>query len=237
MRSRFGCKEVNDAIVRLVDYSQCCNLALNSSKTDLMLFSTSQMARAHDLGDRTFSIKCGDKLLHRIRCKNLLGVRLNEHLSWSSHIDSLLTSCYGILAVLKKLKNLAPFHVGKTLVESLILSKIGYASPVFYPLPVYQQKRLQRLQNACAGFVRKFARQEDLATLNWLSISKRMDFNILKLTYKALHDDPFPEYLRLSLHCVNAYRLRSSSAPVLSIPKESGTLFKTQLQLLLTNFR
>ena len=25
------------------------------------------------------------------------------------------------------------------------------------------------------------------------------------------------------LHCVNAYRLRSSSAPVLSIPKESGT--------------
>ena len=217
-------QEVNDGIARLVDYSQCSNLALNSSKTDWMLFSTSQMARAHDLGDRTFSIKCGDKLLDRIRCKNLLGVRSNEHLSWSSHIDSLLTSCYGILAVLKKLKNLAPFHVKKTLVESLVLSKIDYASPVFYPLPVYQQKRLQRLQNACAGFVlRKFARQEDLATLNWLSISERMDFSILKLTYKALHDDPFPEYLRLSLHCVNAYRLRSSSAPVLSIPKESGT--------------
>ena len=33
-------KEVNDAIVRLVDYSQCYNLALNSSKTDWMLFST-----------------------------------------------------------------------------------------------------------------------------------------------------------------------------------------------------
>ena len=111
----------------------------------------------------------------------ILGVCLNEHLSWSSRIDSLLTSCYGILAVLKKLKNLAPFHVRKTLVESLVLSKIDYASPVFYPLPVYQQKRLQRLQNACAGFVlRKFARQEDLATFNWLSISKRMDFNIPK---------------------------------------------------------
>jgi hypothetical protein len=27
-------KEVNDAIVLLVDYSQCSNLALNSSKTD-----------------------------------------------------------------------------------------------------------------------------------------------------------------------------------------------------------
>ena len=28
--------------------------------------------------------------------------------------------------------------------------------------------------------------------------------------------------LRLSLHCVNAYSLRSSSAPVLDIPNESG---------------
>jgi hypothetical protein len=113
--------------------------------------------------------------------KNLLGIYLNEHLSWSSHIDYLLTSCHGILAVLKKLKNLTPFHVRKTLVESLVLSKIDYASLIFHPLPIYQQKRLQRLQNACAGFVlRRFARQGDLATLNWLSISKRMDFNILK---------------------------------------------------------
>jgi hypothetical protein len=119
-------KEVNDAIVRLVDYSQCSNLALNSSKTDWMLVSTHQMARAHDLGDRTFSNKCGDKFLERIKCKNLLGIYLNEHLSWSSHIDYLLTSCYGILAVLKKLKNLTPFHVRKTLVESLVLSKIDY---------------------------------------------------------------------------------------------------------------
>ena len=181
------------------------------------------MARAHDLGDRTFSIKCGDKLLDRIRCKNLLGVHLNEHLSWSSHIDSANFVLRNFSSI-EELKNLARFHVRKTIVESLVLSKIDYASPVFYPLPVYQQKWLQRLQNACAGFVlRKFARQEDLATWNWLSISKRMDFNILKLTYKALHDDPFPEYLRLSQHCVNAYRLRSSSAPVLSIPTESGT--------------
>ncbi len=75
------------------------------------------MACAHDLGDHTFSIKC----------KNLLGIYLNEHISWSSHIDYLLTSCCGILAVLKKLKNLMPFHVRKTLVESLVLSKIDYA--------------------------------------------------------------------------------------------------------------
>ena len=110
----------------------------------------------------------------------------------------------------------------KHLLKVSVFSKIDYASPIFHPLPLYEQKWLQHLQNACVGFVlRRFAR-EDLATLNWLSISKRMDLNILKLLYKTLHDN-FPEYLSLSLHCVNAYSLRSSSAPVLNIPKESGT--------------
>lgn len=60
-------REVSDTIIRLLDYSQCSNLALNSSKTDWTLFSTPQITRAHDLGERTFSIKCGDKLLERIK--------------------------------------------------------------------------------------------------------------------------------------------------------------------------
>ena len=52
---------------------------------------------------------------------------------------------WNTIAVLKKLKNLTPFRVRKTLAESRVLSKIDYASPVFHPLPIYQQKRLQRL--------------------------------------------------------------------------------------------
>ena len=76
---------------------------------------------------------------------------MQEHLAWNIHISELVTSCYGALAVLKKLRNLAQFRVKKQLVESLILSNLDYASTVFYPLPLCQQKRLQRVQNACAG--------------------------------------------------------------------------------------
>ena len=47
--------------------------------------------------------------------------------------------------------------------------------------------------------------------------------NILKLTHKSLYDDTFPEYLKLNLYKVSAYSLRSSIAPVLSSPRESGT--------------
>ena len=59
--------------------------------------------------------------MERVTSTKLLGVHMQEHLTWNIHINELVTSCYGALAVLKKLRNLAPFPVKKQLVESLIL--------------------------------------------------------------------------------------------------------------------
>ena len=82
-------------------------------------------------------------------------------------MDSLLSTSYGTLSVLRKLKNLAPKH----LAESLVLSHLNYACTVFHPLLVYEEKRLQRLQNACAGFVtRKFGDLEDVFKFKWLPV-------------------------------------------------------------------
>ena len=102
------------------------------------------MARMHSLQTASVDISCNGESLERVTCTKLLGVHMHEHLTWNNHIIELVTSSYGALAVLKKLRNLAPFRVKKQMVESLILSKLDYASTVFYPLPLCQQKRLQR---------------------------------------------------------------------------------------------
>ena len=89
----------------------------------------------------------------------------------------------------------------KHLAESLVLSKVNYACSVFHPLPEFQMKRLQRLQNACAGFVtRRFAGVEDVVKLNWFPVNKNVELNTLKLAHKSLYDETFPEYLKLNLH-------------------------------------
>ena len=81
-----------------------------------------------------------------------------------------------------------------------------YACSVVQPLPAFQVKRLQRLQNACAGFVtRRFAGVEDVAKCNWLPVNKNVELNILKLAHKSLYDETFSEYLKLNLHKVSAY--------------------------------
>ena len=99
---------------------------------------------------------------------------------------------------------------------------------LFDPPPAYQLRRLQRVQNACAGFVlRKYGNESDLVTLNWLDIAKRRKLSVLKLTFKSLNDTSFPEYLRLSTHIVSAYNLRSSVAPLLCILRTPPQLFST----------
>ena len=190
---------LHGVLSRLGDYSESSNLALNCSKTKWMLISTPQMARVHNLDVCSVPVACREISLERITCTKLLSVQLDQNLKWNDHVKSLLTSCYGTLSILRKLKNLAPFYVRKNLAESLVIGKLDYASTVFYPLPQYQVDRLQRLQNACAGFVlRKYAGPEDLAYLNWLPISERRDFNILKLTCYGSHCNLLLRDLR---HC------------------------------------
>ena len=55
--------------------------------------------------------------------------------------------------ILNKVKNFADYRLRKHLVESLILSKLDYCDTVFYPLPDFLVKRLQRVQFAAASFV------------------------------------------------------------------------------------
>ena len=59
-----------------------------------------------------------------------------------------------------------------------------------------------------------------MVKLNWFPVNQNFQLNILKLTHKSLYDETFPDYLKLNLHKVSDYSLRSSIAPVLSISRE-----------------
>ena len=105
--------------------------------------------------------------MERVQFTKLHGLHIDQQLTWNEHITKTIASCCGKLAVLRKLKRMAPYRVRKQMAECLVNSKLDYASVVFDPLPAYQLRRLQRVQNACAGFVlRKYTNETDLVTLN-----------------------------------------------------------------------
>ena len=74
-------------------------------------------------------------------------------MKWDDHVKHLASSCYGVLAALRKIKNFTNYHLRKHLVECLVLSRLDFNDTIFYPITYCLLKRLQRIQFAAASFV------------------------------------------------------------------------------------
>ena len=123
-----------------------------------------------------------------------------------------------------KIKNFTDFILRKQLAESLVLSKLNYCDTVFYPLPDFLLKRLQRLQFAADSFIlgRYVNTTADILKLAWLPLKELRDYSLLKCVYKAIYFDNWPVYLKLQI--VQPVRnLRSTIAPRLVTPLTTST--------------
>ena len=133
-------------------------------------------------------------------------------------------SCYDILRCLRKIKNFADFRLKRQLAESLVLTKLDYCDVVFYPLPDYLLKRLQKVQNAAASFVlgHYVKSPADIANLGWLPVQEPRDWQVPQLVHKAMHNDDWPSYLKPEVRN-HSRQLRSTSATTFTIPLITGT--------------
>ena len=218
-----GKLEIQSALDRLSSWSSQYHLALNPKKTKAMLFSTSQMSRVHGLDAVSLGSSVDGKQIEQVSTFPLLGTRVHQNLKWNNEINSKISTCYRTLAVVRKLKHLAPFAVRKQLSECLIISKIYYNDILSHPIPDYLLKRLQRVQLAAASFVLgRYAKMLDLATLRWLPIVECRKSHLLLAAYKAMYFTNWPSYLKLDVYTPGR-SLRSSTETTLKVPKTPGT--------------
>ena len=220
---RPGIQNITNTIRNLELWAADSNLLLNGEKTKQMLVTSPQMSRIHDLGEIVPPVVVKGRKLNRVKIFKLLGTWFNEHLKWSDHVKKVVSSCYGVLSTLRKVKNMAPQNTKKQIAESLVLSKLGYNDVVTYPLPVFLQKKIQRVQNAAASFVtNRYSTEKDVVKLGWLPTLERAQFNLLKSVYKSMYNPLWPKYLPLEMHETSRC-LRSSAAPQLAIPLMKNT--------------
>ena len=195
-------------------WSKRNNLSLNAKKTKMTFFSTSQLSQRHDLSSVITDFQSGDQKIEKVNNFKVLGIRFNEHLDWTEHINSIARCCYATLRTLKLFKNIASYYQRKTLAEALILSKINYGNILLSDAPKYQLNRLQKVQNAAAGFVlKRHAAIKDVIKLNWLPIVESIDLSLAKAAHNAIHNVNWPSYIKLTrLHSNRTSRSSETSA-------------------------
>ena len=79
-------RKTSDTLSQLSDWSDRNSLALNSAKTMLLMISTTYMSVKHSHEDFKPEIYVKGKKLERTDTCKLLGVHLNDHLTWDNHI-------------------------------------------------------------------------------------------------------------------------------------------------------
>ena len=185
------------------------HLQMNDSKTEIIVFGPSRLLQGLCINGVNV---CGNTSIRFVKSVKNLGVYLDAALTMNKQIIELRKKCFYTLRNINKIRFLLTIEQRKTIVNSLVVSCIDYCNGLYYGISEKLMQQLQLLQNACAKTVMgkfKYSRVgDDLQTLHWLNIRKRVVFKIGLLAFKAVNGIA-PKYLcDLFQYCHHGHSLK-----------------------------
>ena len=113
----------------------------------------------------------------------------------------------------------------KSLIQSLVISRLDYGNNLLCGLPNVELTKLQSIQNKAARLITLTSRnshiQPVLKKLHWLPPLARIEFKVLLLVYKAINGIA-PRYIsELLVKHKPVRQLRSSAQSLLQVPKSN----------------
>ena len=175
-------------------------LLLNDTKTEFLVIGTRQQSRLSKL--RPSNIEVDNKKIGRSTSVRNLGAMLDESLGMYSHVNQICkASLYHIHNISRISKHLSK-ECRQTLVHAYVTSRLDYCNRILYGLLKFDHIN------------------PVLFNLTWLPVNYRIHFEILMITFKAIHGMA-SSYLSnlISIRLSSRYSLRNSDTIFLECPK------------------
>ena len=154
-------------------------LKLNMDKTELIIFTPKHQTQT----SQERSILVGDSTVAEGESIKSLGVLLDKHLTMEKQINATVRSCYFNIRNIGKIRKYIDEDACKTLVQSLVTSRLDYANALYAGLPHSVLHRLQLVQNSAARHITRTSRREHikpvLCKLHWLPVEYRVKYKLL----------------------------------------------------------
>jgi len=135
-----------------------------------------------------------------------MGVFIDNDLAAATRVRRTVSRCSAALRQLRHPRRYVTDDCFRSLVVSLVHSRLDYGNFILVGLPVYLQRRLQSVLNAAARLVFRLHRYDHvtdaLATLHWLHPPQRFDFKVAVMAFRVLHGLA-PPYLNQLVHVVD----------------------------------
>ena len=173
-------------------WSKKCLLQFNPSKTKVIFFTKKNINITPKLFFKGDRLECVPVHRH-------LGLLLSHNLSWSEYIDSIVSSSYKKIGLLKKLK----YKMGRPnlskLYTSFIRPTLEYASIVWDGCSVQDTEKLEKVQLTAARIVTGlpiFASKESLYFETGWETLKTRRYVAKMITMFKINTRNVPDYLR-----------------------------------------
>ena len=151
-----------------------------------------------------------------------LGVIYDVQMNFEKHVNRLCHLCYYELHNISRIRKYLTDDAAKSLIHSLVISKLDYCNVLLFGLPENLLARLQHVLNTGARIITRTSRRDHitpaLVSLHWLPIRERILYKLLLYVYKT-QNNLAPAYLSELLCPQNSgCNLRSSNTNFLRVP-------------------
>ena len=193
--------------------------------TKLSLLLSLQNITNPNLQCTTNSLQIASSTINASTNARNLGIVFDNTFSMDNHIKNVCKSTFYQIRNINQIRKVLDHDTAATLVHALITSRLDNGNALLYGITEQQLNRLQLAQNAAARMLTRTKKFDHITPvlhrLHWLPIRYRIQFKLILLTWKALHDMA-PSYIcTLITPHVPSRRLRSSDKQLLSVPRTS----------------
>ena len=202
-------------------------LTLNIGKTVCLLFQ--KQGHSDEI-----HIKVDNITIQNTHETKFLGIWLDEHLNWTTHIQKLILKLTRNTNLLKYNQNLMPTHTKKLVYHSHIASHLQYGLLLWGNNATESQlNKLQKLQNKCLKYLLpKETPCNASKRLNILNIRDMLKLVNLKFAYKLANKQLPPRIITIcqedskknTLLPKHQYNIRNRKTP--NLPKEANKLYR-----------
>ena len=203
-------------------------MCLNLQKTKVMVIGTSQKkARTNNC----INVTCGSTKLECISNEKLLGVNIDDTLTWEKQVNTVCSKVAFKLHQLKRIRTFLNQRAKITFYNCFILPHFDYCSNIWGHCSNTLLLRIERLQKAVARVLldTNFNTPSTVLfeSLQWLPFRKRIIYNEAVLMYKV-QNSLAPNYLNdfRGIREVHTRNTRAADRDELYIPKHRTQFFR-----------
>ncbi len=181
-------KETNEELIRISTWLATNKLVLNIGKTNYIIFTS----KGKSYNKNVSNIKIDGNNIQQVNKTKFLGIIIEEHLNWATHINHLCNIIARNVGIIQKLRYFIPAYVLKILYRlyhSLISSHLQYCTSLWansynyshlHKLRLLQKKAIRILSNTDyrAHSSKLFLK------LKWLKLDDIITFQLGTFMYK-----------------------------------------------------